>query len=73
MKQKNYLVRENLFKEMYNISKEIYGNTAIIRMFCDAYEDVDEFYQILPLIKHTWKLSDKLHARFIKINNFLLK
>ena len=63
---KTSFIKKKHFETMHNISKEIHGNISIIQMFCKAYEDVGDFYQILPLIERTWNLSDKLYAQLIK-------
>ncbi len=36
--------------------------------FCEYYKDVDEFYKIIPIIKLTNRLSDKLYAEFINMH-----
>ena len=51
---------------MYEQAQEIYGNLKIIKMFCKEYQDVDEFYAIMPLINYTTCTADKLYVKFIE-------
>ena len=62
-----YRISKKNFNYMYRMSQEIYGNISIIKSFCNGYKDVDDFYKILPLIKYTDKLSDKLYSEFINM------
>jgi hypothetical protein len=65
--RKTYFIKNKKFQKIYETSKELHGNISIIKMFCKAFEDVDDFYQVLPLINHTYAISDKLYSQLIDI------
>ena len=66
---KTFFIKKKKLNELNDLSKEIHSNISIIKMFCKSFEDVDEFYKVLPLINSTCKLSDKLYAQLINILN----
>ena len=67
MLKRRYIIKNKKFKELYKYAKEIHGNVSLINMFCSKYEHFEDFYKIIPIIKHTYKLTDNLYANFINI------
>lgn len=67
MHKSKYKINCKNFNNMYKMSQEIRGNIFIIENFCKTYQHVDDFYMIMPLIKYTNNLSDKLYNEFINI------
>ena len=63
---KNYVFSKDEFDKMYEQAQEIYGNLTIIRKFCREYQNIDEFYAIIPLINYTIGTADKLYLKFIE-------
>ena len=67
--QKTYFLKNKKLDELHAMAKELHGNISIIKMFCACFEDVDDFYQILPIINHTYNISDKLYSKLIDIKS----
>ena len=67
MHSKKYIIKPKDFNRIYYMSQEIQGNVSIIENFCKNYEDIDDFYKIIPLIKYTSKVSEKLYCEFINM------
>jgi len=44
----------------YKLSEELYGNIRIINQFCQKYSNIDDFGNIIPLLKYTEKAADEL-------------
>ena len=61
MSYKCYYMNKVKFYDLYNMAQEIHGNISIIKNFCSDFKDIDDFYKIIPLLKNTEKLSDKLY------------
>lgn len=53
------------FERLYKLSQEIQGNMSLIEMFCKKFEEIEDFYKIVPLLNRTKKLSDELYNEFI--------
>lgn len=57
MYKNTYNIKKKDFEKLYSMIQEVYGNMYFINLFCSEYEDVDEFYKVVPLIKihiHLW-------------------
>ena len=66
---KNFLyINNKKYVELNNLAKENYGNISIIKMFCHEFEDIDDFYKIIPIINLTNQIADKLYAEFINMS-----
>ncbi len=68
MYKKAYHIKKNDFERLYSMVQEVYGNMYFINLFCREYEDVDEFYKVVPLIRNTYKLVDKVYSELINIS-----
>ena len=66
MKKPLYINKKKYF-ELNNLAKENYGNISIIKMFCRKFEDIDDFYKIIPIVERTNRIADKLYAEFINM------
>lgn len=62
-----YRIKSKVIDDLYDKAEELQGNISLIRMFCEQYYDVDEFYKIKALIKHTDELSDRLYLDLINL------
>ena len=68
MHKSSYHIKNNDFKKLYSMVREAYGNMYFINLFCKEYADIDEFYIVMPLIKNTYKLIDKVHSELINMS-----
>lgn len=65
--KKVYFIKKQNFYNLYNLAKNIHCYNSIVKNFCESYEDVDDFYKILPMINQAQIFSDKLYAEFINL------
>ena len=63
----NYKISEDIFKEIYNKSKELYGTSCVLKEFCNIHCDVKEISEITPVINYIFKTSDKLYSRLVNL------
>ncbi len=67
MSDENYVIECAKFDQMQKNAEEINGNLTLINMFCKQYEDTEEFYIALNLLKYTKKIASSLDYEFFKI------
>lgn len=67
MKKEKRVVNQQKLDELLEYSKDIYSNISLIKMFCEQKKEVDDFYQILPILKMTQNMSDILYAEMINL------
>ena len=67
MKKQAYIIDQKKFKDLYKKIEIIHSNIALIKLVCEKYGDVDEFYIIMPTLKYTDNLADYLYAKFIDL------
>ena len=65
----NYKINSKTIDDLYNKAEEIYANISIIKMLCEQYYDVDDFYKIKGLINRTETISDILYLDLINLKS----
>lgn len=63
--QKSYLfIDKEEIEKTGEIVEELYGNLTLVRMFCCENKEYGDFYKVMPLIKRTEKIADRVCAWF---------
>ena len=65
--EKQYLIKENKMKEIYERANEIYCNLRLIELFVKENAEVDETYIIQPIISKTKAAADLLNMNLYNI------
>jgi len=60
-------LKSDTIDDLYNKAEEIRGNISLIKMFCERYYNVDDFFKIKALIKNTDNLSSILYTDLINL------
>ncbi len=63
----DYKINSETIDTLYNNAEEVFGNISLIKMFCENYYEIDDFYKLKPLIKYTERVSDSLFAQLLEI------
>ncbi|MBR6127954.1 hypothetical protein IKQ21_09745 [bacterium] len=62
-----YAIKSEKIVHWYEKAEEIEANLCLMLIFCQKYSDVDDFYKLLPILKHTYKIADSFYADLIEI------
>ena len=57
-----YNISTNEFEQLQTLAKNIYNITIIVDYFCSNQQEIEELYNLTPVIKNLRQESDKLNA-----------
>lgn len=66
-----YNISTNEFEQLQTLAKNIYNITIIVDYFCSNQQEIEELYNLTPVIKNLRQESDKLNAFFINFEGKL--
>lgn len=69
MCEQNKELPATIIDELHDKAEEIRGNIFLIKMFCEQYYHVDDFYKVRALINYTDSLSDVLYTDLINLKD----
>ena len=73
MEEVGYNITLKEFKKISGLAENIYNTAVVIDYFCQNQKEIEELYNLAPIIKHLREDSDKLNAFFIDRENELLE
>ena len=53
------------FKQLSKWSENIYNTAVVVDYFCETQPEIEEFYNLAPVVKHLRNDTDVLNAFFI--------
>lgn len=62
-------ISKNDIKNLSNWSEKVYNSIVVLHDFCLNRKEVEEMYNIVPIIEYMKKDADLLNAFFININD----
>ena len=65
MEKVGYNITRTEFGHLSNLAEKIYNTVVVVDYFCQNQKDIEELYNLAPIIKHLREDSDKLNAFFI--------
>ena len=57
-----YNITQEEFKTIFNLVENIYNTTVVVDYFCKNQQEIEELYNLTPVIKNLRQESDKLNA-----------
>ncbi len=66
MKEAGYNIAQKEFKAIFNLVENIYNTTVVVDYFCQNQKEIEELYNLSPIIKNLRKDADLLNAFFIE-------
>ena len=67
MSELSYVIKSEEFNSFYRLIELVHGHISIVRMFCREYEDMENFYKIIPILDNAVKKSGLLYAEFTNL------
>ena len=66
MEEIGYNITQEEFKTIFNLVENIYNTTVVVDYFCKNQQEIEELYNLSPIIKNLRKDADLLNAFFIE-------
>ena len=65
MEEIGYNITQEEFKTIFNLVENIYNTTVVVDYFCKNQQEIEELYNLTPIIRNLRKDADLLNAFFI--------
>ena len=66
MEEAGYNITQKEFKTIFNLVENIYNTIVVVNYFCQNQKEIEELYNLSPIIKNLRKDADLLNAFFIE-------
>ena len=66
MEEVRYNITQEEFKEICSTVSDIYNTVVVVDYFCRNQQEIEELYNLTPIIKNLRKDADLLNAFFIE-------
>ena len=77
-KSKKYKIKQKDFRKLEKLAERIYNTATVIDYFCRTQQEIEELYNLTPIIENLRRDSDTVNAYFInypelfRLNFFIL-
>lgn len=66
MEETGYNITQKEFKTIFNLVENIYNTIVVVDYFCQNQQEIEELYNLSPIIKNLRKDADLLNSFFIE-------
>ena len=60
-----YQIKQEDFKKLENLAERIYNTSVVIDYFCRTQQEIEELYNLTPIVENLRRDSDTVNAYFI--------
>ena len=64
-KSKKYKIKQKDFRKLETLAERIYNTITVIDYFCRTQQEIEELYNLTPIIGYLRRDSDTVNAFFI--------
>ena len=64
-KSKKYKIKQKDFRKLEKLAERIYNTTTVIDYFCRTQQEIEELYNLTPIVENLRRDSDTVNAYFI--------
>ena len=64
-KNKKYRIKQKDFRKLEKLAERIYNTATVIDYFCRTQQDIEELYNLTPIIENLRQDTDTVNAYFI--------
>ncbi len=64
-KNKKYRIKAKDFKRLEKLAEQIYNTVVVLDYFCSTQQEIEELYNITPIVKNLRHDADTVNAYFI--------
>ena len=72
-KSKKYRIKQKDFRKLEKLAERIYNTSVVINYFCKTQQEIEELYNLTPIVANLRRDADTVNAYFINYpdnNNF---
>ena len=72
-KSKKHKIKQKNFRKLEKLAERIYNTSVVIDYFCSTQQEIEELYNLTPVVENLRRDSDTVNAYFINYpdnNNF---
>ena len=69
MEEAGYNITRKEFEEINNLVESIYNTIVVVDYFCRNQQEIEELYNLTPIIKNLRRDADFLNSKFIEMND----
>lgn len=72
-KSKKYKIKQKNFRKLEKLAERIYNTSVVIDYFCSTQQEIEELYNLSPIVENLRQDTDAVNAYFINYpdnNNF---
>ena len=72
-KSKKYRIKQKDFRKLEKLAERIYNTSVVIDYFCRTQQEIEELYNLIPVVENLRRDADTVNAYFINYphnNNF---
>ncbi len=66
---KGFLFTADEVKTLENLADSIYNIVVVLNYYCSNKREIEELYNITPILANLHQLADKLNSIFINLNS----
>lgn len=60
-----YQIKQEDFKKLEKLAERIYNTSVVIDYFCRTQQEIEELYNLTPIVENLRRDSDTVNAYFI--------
>ena len=64
-KSKKYKIKQKDFRKLEKLAERIYNTVTVIDYFCRTQQEIEELYNLAPIVENLRRDSDTVNAYFI--------
>ena len=64
-KNKKYKIKQKDFRKLEKLAERIYNTATVIDYFCRTQQEIEELYNLTPIIENLRQDTDTVNAYFI--------
>ena len=64
-KSKKYKIKQKDFKKLEKLAERIYNTATVINYFCRMQQEIEELYNLTPVVENLRRDSDTVNDYFI--------
>lgn len=64
-KNKKYRIKSKDFKKLEKLAERIYNTIVVLDYFCSTQQEIEELYNITPVVANLRRDADTINAYFI--------
>ena len=64
-KSKKYRIKQKYFRKLEKLAERIYNTATVIDYFCRTQQEIEELYNLAPIVENLRQDTDIVNAYFI--------